>query len=878
MKKWIFSILLTVMMGLALLPNTKVSATEAEGAVAQIGDMTYATLDEAIAAASGGDTIVVLKSTTVSKINLRNSNYGGIDIDLTIKGADGVNPTITFTDAGIQTSSHTLTIEDCTIVMNDLQAPNVSWGTIFFDTGGVMNLNNVTMTLDGTNAPSGGTNAIYTHGIYFYGSNTLNITNSTVTIQNYPQDALEWNGTDGDRATYDLNIVNSTFICDGNRSGLAGTFDMKIDNSIVKVTNSTGNGSNGTYYTITNKSYVEFANNRNWGISAYRIDMSDNSTLTAHDNGWSGVWVRILNVDGTSTLDVERNGAKSDGYTTNAGIFFQGNGSYTSTIEAGAKVTIKDNAGSGIYTNQSVCNLTINTDAVITNNGTGAVDANGHGAKYGGGVYNIGTMVLCDDVIIYNNHADEAGDDIYSNGVKSITFGDVNSNAAWVLDDCDDVIDGWYEDGYETVTLEYADGSSLDTTQRWSANCECEGYIYTELKDSGTYIGTVVAYKAAHGYNGEKNSEPGINKSVVTEDGDTVDNPSANAGDSIYYELASTIPSTLVNYISYTYDEETSTAVGEVNYTIIEDKDGNEVKNYASYILTFHDDMPDAITLNSDTIKVYIGEKELDSEYYDVVTSGNGTCGCDFEVSLDLLKLYTDGIINETNFGLTSVIVAYTATLSEDAGAGTYTNTAWVSYLDKNSEKDIVDVEVYGVDIFKYDQSDYSEDEEGNIIYAGLKGAEFTLYRLLATESDTEEDSGAMSIADDDEETTAPENDTTIPTKSELTDTELYEVVDDTLKSGDDGHVSYEGLAAGTYYLVETKAPNGYVKADTVLEIVIPVNADDETNLAYTEFANAPIPSTGGMGTTPFKAVGMSLLLAAGVVYAFTLKRKKEEV
>ncbi len=849
MRKRLVSIIAVVAM-LAAMLSVNAYAEETD-AVAQIGDTTYATLDEALAAASDGDTIIVLQSTTVSKINLRNSNYGGIDIDLTIKGAEGVNPTITFTDAGIQTSSHTLTLEDCTIVMNDLQAPNVSWGTIFFDTGGVMNLNNVTMTLDGTNAPSGGTNAIYTHGIYFYGSNTMNVTNSTVTIQNYPQDALEWSGDypDGNRATYDLNIVNSTFICDNNRSGLAGTFDMKIDNSIVKVTDSTGNGSNGTYYTITNNSYVEFTGNRNWGISAYRIDMTDNSTLIACDNGYSGVWTRILNVDGTCTLDVERNGnhalsptttagaSTSTSAVTNAGIFLYGNGSNPSVIENGAVVTIKDNAGSGIYTAQSVAKLTINTAAEITNNGTGAVDTyNGYGATYGGGIMTAGTVVLCDDVIIYNNHASIAGDDIYS--TKSITFGDVNSNAIWVLDDCDHIIDGWYEDGYETETDE--DGNEI--TQRWSANCEDEGYIYTEVRDSGTYT-TTIAYKAAHGVDSDtaKVTEPGLVKTIITADGEVKQDDVA-AGDTVDYKLTSTVPSTLTDYIDYTYDAESSTAVGTVNYTT--DEDGNKI--YDTYTLTFHDSVADALTVDTDSIKVYIGDEELSSDYYSINTEAED---CTFEVSMDLLALYTADVINEANFGRTAITVTYSATLSSAATAGAYTNTAWVSYLDKTSEKDQVEVDTYGISIFKYDQSTAVTDEEGNTTYTGLAGAKFEL-RMQVSE-DTE---GALTDSDGN-----------------------YYIVVATLTSGEDGYVTYEGLDAGTYYLKETEAPEGYVKADTVLTIVLPDNVDAETNLASVDFANAPIPSTGGAGTTMFTVVGGCILLAAGVIFVISRKKRNAE-
>lgn len=60
-------------------------------------------------------------------------------------------------------------------------------------------------------------------------------------IRNYPQDALEWDGGDGG---YNVNITDSKFISDKNRSGFTGTFYATIKHSDVQVINSRGNGSN----------------------------------------------------------------------------------------------------------------------------------------------------------------------------------------------------------------------------------------------------------------------------------------------------------------------------------------------------------------------------------------------------------------------------------------------------------------------------------------------------------------------------------------------------------------------------------------------------------------------------------------------------------
>ena len=457
--------------------------------VAQIGEDKYEALDEAVAAAKDGATITLLANCETAGLNL--------DKNLTIAGSTEKTFTVTFKDNGIALWGKALTFKDCAVRMTGIGSTPYTaewnWMAICASEGASLTLENATMTMDGTNAGDA-------HAIYFCSNNQLNLMNSSLTIRNYAQDALEWNG----KGSYSAYFTNSTFVSDHNRSGFTGSFVATIDHSEVDVINSTGNGSNGTYYTVKNGSEVLFDGNGYWGISAWRIDMSNKSVLTATDNGYSGIWTRVLNVDSSCTLNVEGNGTKAPSSANNAGIVFQGNKEYTSTIEKGANVTIVNNAGSGIYTKQAVCNLTIGS-ATITNNGAGKVNKDGIGAEKGGGVYNVGTMVLGEDVVLYNNHAAEAGDDIYSTG--TITFGPVGSN--WTLDDCKHSIDGWYLDGQKTKDVP-VEGSEevVPTLIRWNGkttkdgNCvDKEADAYYELfSDTGKPIEAPLALKAAHGY------------------------------------------------------------------------------------------------------------------------------------------------------------------------------------------------------------------------------------------------------------------------------------------------------------------------------------------------------------------------------------------
>ncbi len=444
--------------------NEEISTIQEEIYVASVDNEKFTSFDEALKYAVDNkiETITLLLDTEAKGIN--------ISQNITVEGN---NHTLSFNEKGIALFGSTLTFNNTTIETKGVGSTPYgewNWQTISASKNANLILNNSKMTLDGK-----GTNS-NVHAIYFGSNNKLNLTNSTLTIKNYNQDALEWDGGNGG---YNVNLTNSTYISDHNRSGFTGTFYATFDNSTVKVLNSAGNGSNGTYFTIKNNSNVTFENNNTWGISAWRIDMTDNSTLTANNNGYSGIWTRVLNVDSTCKLYVTENGKKAPTTGTNAGIIFFGNGKYSSTIEKGAEVIIKNNAGSGIFTKQKVCNLTI-LSGEITNNGTGLVNANNLGADLGGGIYNIGTMIIGEDVNIYNNHASLAADDIYNAEGATITFEETKED--WVLDDCNDKINAWYDDS---------------DNNRWNAHTDEEDKLHTEKVKSGS-VESKLTIKAAH--------------------------------------------------------------------------------------------------------------------------------------------------------------------------------------------------------------------------------------------------------------------------------------------------------------------------------------------------------------------------------------------
>ena len=128
------------------------------------------------------------------------------------------------------------------------------------------------------------------------------------------------------------------------------------------------------------------------------------------------------------------------------------------TVADGAKLTITNNEA-----------RVFNDDGVLSDG-------------FGGGIINKGTMTLPanpDDIVIYNNHAENAGDDIYSTG--TLTFGTVGTT--WRLDgepDCTDAIDGWYDDSEDNRWEAHAKTtagnhidliSSEDAPVSWARRC-----------------------------------------------------------------------------------------------------------------------------------------------------------------------------------------------------------------------------------------------------------------------------------------------------------------------------------------------------------------------------------------------------------------------
>lgn len=75
------------------------------------------------------------------------------------------------------------------------------------------------------------------------------------------------------------------------------------------------------------------------------------------------------------------------------------------------------------------------------------------------------------------------------------------------------------------------------------------------------------------------------------------------------------------------------------------------------------------------------------------------------------------------------------------------------------------------------------------------------------------------------------------------------------------GEITFTNLPWGTYYVVETKAPAGYVKKLQPIEVVIDENNLTESITVVNEEISWEIPDTGGIGTLGFYIAGVILII-----------------
>ena len=465
--------------------------TPAPTFTAKIGDTEYETLDAAINAAQDGATIEIGKDITLDN----GLAFAGVS-ELTIKGAENVNPTITLNDFGMYLENTNVTFQDIEIVVNAITnaSPEHTGGTANLINGSDFTLDNASLTLNGPANHTGGS------GMYLYKKSNLYVTNGS---------KVEISGFNGNRAS-GIYADNSEYEDMPNRN------IQVTGRSSITIADCDWHGMtiNPIDILIDGYSKIDISDCGNvkygGGLGCYYggVTISDHSSLITNDNrgsGW-GVFANGMSIDSTSSLS-------ACGNTGHGAVL-----AAKSNISSGATVTLNKNMGSGlrVYTGSDYWygNVTIEEGADFTASGNehgieilggGVLDmqdgivTNNHSSSYGGGLYNRGgDAKISGKAAICNNHADTAGDDIYNctyttkknvSYEPSLTLSPVGEN--WVLDDCNDPIVGWYHDGKEKLTD--------NTYKRWNGDATDDSYYADEYTVGEAAVSDALALKAAHG-------------------------------------------------------------------------------------------------------------------------------------------------------------------------------------------------------------------------------------------------------------------------------------------------------------------------------------------------------------------------------------------
>ncbi len=313
------------------------------------------------------------------------------------------------------------------------------------------------------------------------------------------------------------------------------------------------------------------------------------------------------------------------------------------------------------------------------------------------------------------------------------------------------------------------------------------------------------------------------------------DEASVNAYDAHEWIIGTTIPEDIGSGLSYVITDTLDARLDFLgNVTVILEKNGED-------FLTLTENVDYSYTVT------------------DVGLSEEGYTADSFELELTAIGMSKiSDAVGDDHFGNYLLRTYFSAQINENAEMGEdIPNRAELSYINavnfEFSEKSDVPV-VYtgGINLVKVDSQDKS---------IKLSGAVFELYRP-ATENEILTDAAGITEISG---VTQKVMKVSFFDNAELSGEKVTSVT-----SGDDGEVAVYGLAYGTYYLTETKAPDGYNTLRKAVTLNINETSHTEQNKIIVENSTGILlPETGGVGTTVFTVAG-ALLSGGAVILLFT--------
>lgn len=376
----------------------------------------------------------------------------------------------------------------------------------------------------------------------------------------------------------------------------------------------------------------------------------------------------------------------------------------------------------------------------------------------------------------------------------------------------------------------------------------------TESKTSYEFTGLAAGYYLVY-VTGAKE----IQSSLVTVDGETktvnlktlapsiektADKATVNIGDVVTYTVKGSIPDT-TGYDQYQYiiHDELSTGldfVSDAKGTVL-----GEGATTVNVTVAFTDTgVTDASTAPTTATLDTANKRKMSLDLSSWVKNNQANKGKEFTVTY-YAKVNKDAVVTEKN----------KATLEYGNKPGETTTTT-------PSE---AKTPTYPLDINKI-KAGTTDDR--------LAGAKFSLYN---SKSDATSGTNAIKV-------TGSNGNYVVDPTSENTVFESVKSID-----GQKYNLRVNGLAEGTYYLVETKAPDGFNKLTAPIEVKITKSTDTDANnwtiskdgtdetdkiIDVENSTGSILPSTGGMGTIAFTVV--AALLVLGVAVSFIRDRKKE--